>query len=368
MPDISDTEFGAGLFSADYRGARSRFLEECRRAGFVVDIRGHPLSGLDEEPLAMDVVLVGPADAGSIVVVTSATHGVEGFGGSAIQLALMRDTKLHDTLTDTAILLIHAVNPYGFSWLRRVNEDNVDLNRNFVDHASGSYPENDLFELLYPYAVPREWNSRAIAECDAAIEALARRHGAVEVRKALARGQYRHPDSIHFGGNAPSWSSTTLAAVCEDYLARARRAVLVDLHTGLGPYGHGELMTPARPGEAVYDRLHAWFDGEVHSTTAGTSAYAGAKGSILAGFRPACVGLEWTAVGLEFGTRDWSTVSLAIRADAWLHAHGDPQGALGAPIRRQVRDAFHVDEARWKRLVCQRGREVVGRLVAALSG
>ena len=41
--------------------------------------------------------------------------------------------------------MIHALNPFGFAHLRRANEDNVDLNRNFVDHEGGNYPENDLF-------------------------------------------------------------------------------------------------------------------------------------------------------------------------------------------------------------------------------
>ena len=56
---------------------------------------------------------------------------------------------------------------------------------------------------------------------------------------------------------------------------------MIDVHTGLGPYGYGELMTPSKPGEPVYDLFFDWYGEQVHSTTAGASAYAGSKGSIL---------------------------------------------------------------------------------------
>ena len=43
--------------------------------------------------------------------------------------------------------MVHAINPHGFAWSRRVTEDNVDLNRNFVDHAQ-PYPSNPGYEEL----------------------------------------------------------------------------------------------------------------------------------------------------------------------------------------------------------------------------
>ncbi len=355
------------LFSKNYAKARETFLDACRATGVEATGFHLRLRGLHDEELATDVCRIGPEDASSVVIVTSATHGVEGFGGSAIQRGLLLDTSLRDMLSNTALVLVHALNPFGFSWLRRVNEDNIDLNRNFVDHAGGNYPENELFEELYPYAVPRHWDAETIAWCDAKIAELGERHGADEVRKAMAKGQYLHPDSVHFGGFAEAWSNRTLRAVCEQQTVSAVRAVLLDLHTGLGPYGYGELMTPSKPGESVYDRLHAWFGKQVHSTTAGASGYAGSKGSILAGFRPGSPTLEWTPVGLEFGTHEWSLVNHAMRADIWLYAYGNPAGEQGDAIRRQVRDAFYIDEARWKSLLWERGREVVRALVSVFE-
>ena len=41
------------------------------------------------------------------------------------------------------VVLLHAINPWGFSWARRVTEDNVDLNRNFRDFSRPAPPGSD---------------------------------------------------------------------------------------------------------------------------------------------------------------------------------------------------------------------------------
>jgi hypothetical protein len=353
-------------FANTYTGSRENFHQACSQAGIDVDHYIHPLLGIDDEELATDVARIGPVDAETVIILTSATHGVEGFGGSGIQVGMLLDKNGPKLPIGTALLLIHGVNPFGFSWCRRVNEDNVDMNRNFVDHAGNNYPENELFELLYPHAVPKRWQESDFLECNKQLDLLANEHGAVPVRKALTKGQYFHPDSVHFGGQKASWSNETLYKICQKELVNAKQGILIDLHTGLGPYGYGELMTPAKPGEAVFDRLFDWFGDEVHSTTAGSSNYAGSKGSVLAGFRPGSDNLEWTSVGLEFGTLDQKTVSHAMRGDIWVYVHGDPQSPLGDDIRTLVRDAFYVDEDKWKQMLWERGREVIERVIEGL--
>ena len=41
----------------------------------------------------------------------------------------------------------------------------------------------------------------------------------------------------------------------------------------------------------------------------------------------------------------------ALRADAWLHRHGDVRSPEGRRIKQQVRDAFYGDTADWKGMV-----------------
>ncbi len=349
-------------YSTTYSEARANFLSSCLDAGRRVKSYRNPEKGPHGEALFMDVTWVGAETARRVVVVTSATHGAEGFAGSAIQVGLLRDGGAPRPEGDTGILIVHAINPHGFAWIRRVNEDNVDLNRNFVDHEGGNYPENDLFEELAAHIISRDWSQESRAACQTAIEAVEKVHGEVAVRKAIAKGQYRHPNNVHYGGDKATWSNRMLTEVCSTYLKNAEQAVLIDVHTGLGPYGYGELMTPSKPGEKVYDLLYDWYGKQVHSTTSGAaaSAYAGSKGSILAGFRPPVEGLNWASVGLEFGTRERQDVVRAVRADTWLHLHGDLESDLGRQIKRDLKDVFYPEETEWKEKVWERGKEVIG--------
>src|SRR5690606_11704356 len=87
----------------------------------------------DGNELSLDVARKGPKDARKLLVVSSGTHGVEGYFGSAVQIALLEGLLSRVNLAPhVGVLLIHAINPYGFAWSRRTNEDNVDQNRNFL--------------------------------------------------------------------------------------------------------------------------------------------------------------------------------------------------------------------------------------------
>ena len=126
----------ADYFSSDYTAARERFRTSARSAG--ASLTSHELPhhrGARDEPLTIDVARLGAADPTSVLLLISGTHGVEGFCGSGCQVGFFAD-RLYEALPPTACaLLVHALNPYGFSWLRRVNEDGIDLNRNFVDFS-----------------------------------------------------------------------------------------------------------------------------------------------------------------------------------------------------------------------------------------
>ena len=63
-----------------------------------------------------------------------------------------------ELLEDAAIVLVHVLNPYGMAWLRRFNEHNVDLNRNFLgpDETYEGAPDgyDDLDAFLNPRSLP----------------------------------------------------------------------------------------------------------------------------------------------------------------------------------------------------------------------
>jgi len=123
----------AESFSLDYQTARAKFLAAARDAGAALEAILHPERGPDGGDLATDVALIGSREAESVLVMISATHGVEGFCGSGAQVDWLRREEYRALPGGTAVLMVHAINPYGFAWLRRVTNENVDLNRNWID-------------------------------------------------------------------------------------------------------------------------------------------------------------------------------------------------------------------------------------------
>ena len=137
-------------FSKSYLESRQRFLtsiNELSDLGYKVKT-DHLLieaKGLNEEELTIDIAVVGSLESEKMLISSSGVHGVEGYPGSAIQLSIIDEMKKTIMFADVCIIFIHSINPYGMSWLRRVNENNVDLNRNFLEKHEG---EPDGYKLI----------------------------------------------------------------------------------------------------------------------------------------------------------------------------------------------------------------------------
>ena len=247
-------------FSRAYPEARDKFLAAAHTAGAAVDHHPHPLTGPAGEALATDTAWLGPADASRVLLVLSGTHGVEGLAGSGPQVHWLRRP---DALPpDTAVLMVHAVNPHGFAWLRRVTEENVDLNRNWVDFAQ-PLPDNPGYAALHAHYVPPSLDAPTLAAADAAIDDFRRRHGEAAERVARSSGQYTHADGLFYGGQAPTWARRTSESILAARLGRARTVAIVDLHTGLGPYGYGEPICNHAPSGDRVARARRWWGDSV---------------------------------------------------------------------------------------------------------
>jgi len=353
-------------FSATYAEARDRFRAAAAAAGGIPDRFDHPLKGPGGEALAADTAWFGPREAARALVLVSGTHGVEGFCGSGAQVGWIEQGGPKRLSAGLGVLAIHAINPHGFAWLRRVTEDNVDLNRNFADFAK-PLPKNPAYDEIAQAVCPKVWTGKGRKTADAALAAYAARHGDFALQSAITGGQYRHAGGLFYGGKGPTWSHRTLKAAAAKHLARARHVAMIDFHTGLGPYGYGELICPHPPGSAVVKRAEAWFGKEMTVPARGNSASAVIVGTLGAGLAAALPGAALTDIGLEYGTQPQKDVMLALRADNWLHLHGDPQSPEGRAIKKQIRAAFYPDKDDWKDKVLARALEVIGRAAANLA-
>jgi hypothetical protein len=355
-------------FSRNYGQARARFLAAARARQATVET--HALSGrhgIDGEELAMDVAYLGDPEAKGLLLLTSATHGIEGYCGSGAQTGFLHDPDFVGAVRDarTGVLFIHAVNPHGFSWGRRVNEDNVDLNRNFRDFTQAP-PVNAAYAEIHAGLLPASWppSQENAAEIGRWIAA----HGERAFQAAVSGGQYAYSDGLFYGGAGPSWSNRTLRSVLRRHAATRTRLGWIDLHTGLGPRGHGEKIYAGRDAAADLERARAWWGAEVTSYQDGSSSSAPLTGVMYNAAYDECATAEYAGIALEYGTLTLAETFLALRADHWLHNHPEAPDSQRTAIRRQLRDAFYVDEDDWKERVYGQARDAAMKAVARLSG
>jgi Protein of unknown function (DUF2817) len=394
-PKLSRSRHNDGMisipsaFSSSYAQARVKFLEAASKAGLPIESLVHPQPGQQGETLAIDVVLDGSPDAQHLLLLSSGCHGVEGFCGSGVQVFALHDQEWRDKAkaAGVAVLYIHALNPYGFSHLRRVTHENVDLNRNFQNFSQPlpAITHNPSYASLHDLLLPTDWpptpenialladwmRARAVNDSKNADE----KSGLRAFQQAITQGQYTHPDGLFYGGNAPTWSNRSLRSVLQKYAQRCAHLAWIDLHTGLGPRGLGERIFACKDDAQAYARAVRWWGNVCNPSgeTPITSIYNGSSSSAF------LTGLMWqsayeeapqaqyTAIAMEYGTVPVHDVLHALRAEHWLakHPHASPE--LAASIKQLLRDAFYIDADDWKGQIISQARQAMFQAVDGLT-
>lgn len=354
-------------FRPTYAAARAAFRSAAAARGLKVESHRNPTKGAEGEELATDVALLGPADASKLMVVVSGTHGAEGFCGSGIQVGWLAAD--HPLPAGTAILFVHAINPYGFSHVRRVTEDNVDLNRNFVDHGNAK-PANPGYDALRAFICPKEWTEESERRNLAALHAYAREHGVDALETAIASGQYVDAQGVFYDGTQPTWSNRTLRAILKPFADAARHVAFIDLHTGIGPYGFGEIMSNHAARDPGHQVMQRWWGGEATYFDDGTSSSYYVVGDTQIAVTQTLTQARIAGITLEYGTIPRKEDMMnAVRADNWLyaHGHGDVHSPKGRAIKAQIRAAFYQEHDDWKEMVVERGHYVMKRMLRCLG-
>jgi len=353
-------------FAATYAEARERFLEAAKARGLPVTRHVHPVArGAQGEELSIDVASLGRAEAREALILISGTHGGEGFCGSGCQVNFLRDDALLKEFEDAGVrvVLLHALNPYGFSHIRRTNEDNVDLNRNFRDFSQPIPPNTDYAEV-HGFMVPSTWPPSP--ENEGRLMAYVKARGERVLQNATSGGQCEFPDGLFYGGVRPAWSNAILRKVMREHGAGARTLGVIDFHTGLGLYGHGEKILAARDVAADIARTKAWWGDDVTSFHDGTSTSAPLTGVNFNAVYDECPGVAYAGIALEYGTLSMMAVLQALRGDQWLDNHPDAPEEVRRAIKKQMRDGFYQDADDWKRMVYEQAMTHTRRAIACL--
>ncbi len=352
MP-VASLALAAACFSPSYASARARFGLAADRAGARLDIFTHDgASTPGGGSLSTDVAVLGPPDAENALLIVSGTHGPEGFVGSAAQIALLNALATQARALQVRVVLVHAINPWGFAHTARTTENNVDLNRNFIDWGQPP-PANAVYDALHAHLCPTDTSAAGRQAAEAARLAWIAQHGDDAYVDGTARGQYSHADGLHYGGSAPEWSNQTLQAVVQRHLAGAKRVALIDWHTGLGEPGEPFFLCFNPPGSAGWQRACAWWGRENIESKGGFEGASRPRydGLLFYGVQRLIGPAELTGAVIEFGTRSPAEMLLALQAEQTLKFGGVLTDSQRGALRTQVLEAFSPSAPRWQQQV-----------------
>ena len=410
----------ACFFSDSYAGARALFRAKVEALGPAAAATLTTLKLKETDPsldLAIDVALLRGEGAvpgqGPLLVHLSGVHGVEGHAGSAIQSAFLSGLQNSTAAVPAGVTvaLVHAVNPFGFMFGRRWNENSVDLNRNmlpadtygetkFEDRAKeGLAPDSD-YEAITSLVNPGQATWAPVVDDLLYVFKAARavvQYGMTRVKRALVTGQYYNSKGIWYGGTRLEESHALLLAHLRAEFPRHDPVIKIDVHTGLGPTGVDTLMvgnalrhrdwavaTFGQP-DAGHDDVRKRFligGDSAGDASAGYDRAEGFSGNYLPAMLNQCThtfkpvlnkggGCGWTraaSVTQEFGTVPGVLViwGLVKENTLWHHA-ADGDVASRQRGSRAARDVFYVRTASWQHSVVVRGLTLIDQAAALLA-
>lgn len=364
------TSSNSSEFPSNYPAARAAFMTAASDAGARLFQYVHPSAcAPDGSTLSCDVAVLGPTDARKAFVAIAGTHGVEGPTGSMAHTALLR-SGLAQLAPDCRVVLVHAINPYGFACHSRTNENNVDLNRNFIDHGA-PHPSNDLYAQVHAVVCQSDYSAERHAKQMTALHAWTATHGAEARNQALIAGQYSHPSGKSYGGRRREWSNQVLQQIADQHLRGAEKIAFIDWHTGLGRYGEELLLCFNDPGTPEYRQCEQWWGRDRIGTQEGFDgaqrpAY---RGLLFHGLQRFVAPAQFAGAAVEFGILSNEAQEGIFMLDHWLRFgdHDAVPATVLDDVRRQVCEAFTPSDPRWRQSVATRSSAVMGQALRGLQ-
>ena len=349
----------ATTFSLDHSSARQRFRQAASHLGWQLESYPIGLVGPDGDELAFDVACSQGGAPEKVLVVSSGVHGVEGFFGSTVQVALLEQWT-SATPSPTRCVFLHGLNPFGFAWLRRFDENNVDPNRNFLlpgerfEGAPDGYAELDDF--LNPRRPPSRWEPFTLK----ALWLIAR-HGMPALRQAVAAGQHDYPRGLFFGGNGPSRTQQMLGENMPRWLRGRKCVVHLDFHTGLGRKGACKLLIDYPLNEMQRRWLTDWFGTDSFEACDSNGIAYDARGGFGRWCMSRALAPHYLFACAEFGTYGPVQVLSGLRAENQAHHWSTPKAASTIRAKQRLKELFCPASSAWRSQVVQRGLDLVSR-------
>jgi hypothetical protein len=258
------------------------------------------------------------------------------------------------------------LNPYGFAYVRRPNEDNVDPNRNFLTEGesyAGSPPGYaELNGLLNPECPPSALEPFRIK----ALLAIARM-GLPALKQAIAGGQFDYPRGLFYGGARPTRTNEVLAANLGRWVQGCDEVVHLDYHTGLGPSATYKLLIDFPLSDRQRSRLVERFGPDSFELCDPTLTSYHVRG----GFDRWCMaqvpGCEYLHLCAEFGTYGPIQVLGGLRAENQAHHWGNPTDRATARAKERLKELFCPASPHWRSRCYETGAGLVEKAIACFT-
>ena len=232
----------AECFLTTYEEVREHLqarIDSLRKDGVTVEYEEYAVDAGDN--LYIDNVYLPSSDKKTnLIVLTTGVHGMEGYIGSVMLDVFFEEIYPTIDTTNTGILIVANVNPYGMKYMRRYNENNVDLNRNFIeDWDNFDRTSNKDYPKVVEFLQPTGRIGNALWHEVGFYLSLAKEAiftGAGTISDALLTGQYEYEYGVYYGGNGDEISTAYLKGVFADCISSEYENIVhVDIHSGYGP-------------------------------------------------------------------------------------------------------------------------------------
>ncbi len=353
-------------FSDSYDEARSRILQMAGQTGCSATSISHPL-GTAEQPLALDVIRCGSPDAPLRLLLSSGLHGVESPPGSAAQLAFLDRLQRTPLPKTVQVTILHALNPWGWVHSRRMDDRNVDSNRNFL--LPGEYYEGaqETYRKIDCFLNPKRSGSWP-GQFSLMAAVLVLRYGYGNIQKAITTGQYEFEQGLFFGGREPNWTTAQLQSLIPELTRTTRRACHLDFHTGIGEYGRGQLFVDHPLNSCTRDWMAETYPADALDSlpTESEPPYR-ARGSFSKWFFEKSTAAETLSCCAEFGTlSSLKMLNILIRENTAYHCDGI-DSARRRTLRAELEDSFCPKDPVWRRAVLEQSEQLIWRAIDRMS-
>ncbi|WP_425614703.1 M14 family metallopeptidase [Anatilimnocola sp. NA78] len=353
--------------SPNYFVARDKFRQLADALGWQREAHAIAARGPAGEELTIDVAWSSAPSEAPTLVVSSGLHGVEAEFGSAVQLSLLAAiARKQWNPTNVRLVMLHALNPFGYVHSRRFDADNIDNNRNFLLPGEEFRGSPAGYEQLDKWLNPRSPTHRFDWFLPQAVY-HAVRMGTVPLKQAIAGGQFDFEKGLFFGGDGPSQTHLVLSKHFARWMGESSKIVHLDFHTGLGKWGTGKLLLDAPLAESQRTFLDTHIGPNAYEETHAVGVAYQVRGSLGCWCARQGAAADYLYACAEFGTYSPLQALQGLRAENRAHHWGEPQSAATQRAKERLRELFCPASPAWRKQVVGTAVEWIEGAIAGLN-